>query len=107
MYPSSFEYHRAASLSEAVALLEQYADDGKLIAGGHSLLPVMKLRFATPKHLIDIRRVPELGGIREQGNVVVIGAGSTHATIARDATVRARLPILADAASHIGDPLVR
>jgi carbon-monoxide dehydrogenase medium subunit len=107
MYTSSFEYHRAASLDEAVTLLERFGDDGKLIAGGHSLLPVMKLRFASPGHLIDIRRLPELAGIREDAGAVVIGAACTHHTVARDPTVRARLPMLAEAASRIGDPLVR
>src|SRR4029079_2993304 len=82
MYPAPFEYHRAGSVDEALALLAQYADDGKLIAGGHSLLPVMKLRFAQPAHLIDIRRVAELAGIREEAGVLRIGATTSHAAVA-------------------------
>ena len=82
MYPAPFEYHRAATVDEALALLSQYGDESKLIAGGHSLLPVMKLRFAQPAHLIDIRRVAELAGIREENGVLRIGATSTHAAVA-------------------------
>lgn len=107
MYPAPFEYHRAASVDEAVALLARYADDGKLIAGGHSLLPVMKLRLAQPAHLIDIRRVPELVGIRDENGTLCIGAATTHAAVAASDVVRAHAPVLADAASHIGDAQVR
>jgi len=107
MYPATFEYHRASSVDDALALLAQYPDDGKLIAGGHSLLPVMKLRFAQPAHVIDIRRVPELSGIREAGGAVVIGATTTHAAVASNDVIRARVPILAEAAGRIGDAQVR
>ena len=107
MYSTSFEYHRASSVDEALALLSRYADDAKLIAGGHSLLPVMKLRFAQPAHLIDIRRVPELSGITEEGGVVRIGAATTHASVASSGVVRARVPVLAEAAGKIGDAQVR
>jgi carbon-monoxide dehydrogenase medium subunit len=107
MYPASFEYHRAASVDEAVKLLAQYGDGAKLIAGGHSLLPVMKLRFALPAHLIDIRRVPELAGIREENGALYIGAATTHAAVAASSLIRARVPMLADAAGGIGDAQVR
>src|SRR5690349_4266928 len=107
MYPAPFEYHRAATVDEAIALLTQYADDGKLIAGGHSLLPVMKLRFAQPSHLIDIRRVPELAGIREEGGAVRIGATTTHAAVAASDVIRQRVPMLAEAAGQIADAQVR
>jgi|RhiMetdeSRZDD1v2_1073273.scaffolds.fasta_scaffold128978_1 aerobic carbon-monoxide dehydrogenase medium subunit len=107
MYPASFEYHRAESVDDAVSLLSQYADDGKLIAGGHSLLPVMKLRFAQPAHLIDIRRVPELAGIREEGGALRIGATTTHAAVASSDLIRRHAPMLAEAAGHIGDAQVR
>jgi carbon-monoxide dehydrogenase medium subunit len=107
MYPASFEYHRAGSVSEALSLLERFSDEGKIIAGGHSLLPVMKLRFAQPAHLIDIRRVPELQGIREEDGRVVIGAATTHAAVAGSELIRRRVPVLAEAAALIGDPLVR
>jgi carbon-monoxide dehydrogenase medium subunit len=107
MYPASFEYHRADSVDQALALLTQYGDDSKLIAGGHSLLPVMKLRFAQPSHLIDIRRVPELAGIREEGGAVRIGATTTHAAVAASDVIRQRVPMLAEAAGQIADAQVR
>ena len=107
MYPAPFEYHRAATVDEALALLSQYGDDGKLIAGGHSLLPVMKLRFAQPAHLIDIRRVPELAGIREDNGVLRIGATTTHAMVAASDVIRYRVPMLAEAAGQIADAQVR
>ena len=107
MYPTTFEYHRASSLDDALALLACYPEDGKLIAGGHSLLPVMKLRFAQPAHLIDIRRVPELSGIREADGALHIGATTTHATVASSDVIRTRAPMLAEAAGKIGDAQVR
>lgn len=107
MYSASFEYHRAATVADALALLAQYGDGAKLIAGGHSLLPVMKLRFALPAHVIDIRRVPELAGIREENGVLHIGAATTHAAVASSGLIRARLPMLAEAAGAIGDAQVR
>ena len=107
MYPAPFEYHRAGSVDEALALLAQYADDGKLIAGGHSLLPVMKLRFAQPSHLIDIRRVAELAGIREEGGVLRIGATTPHAAVAASGVIHDKARILAEAAGRIGDAQVR
>ena len=107
MYPAPFEYHRAASVEEALALLAQFGDDSKLIAGGHSLLPVMKLRFSQPAHLIDIRRVAELAGIREEGGALRIGATTTHAAIAGSDVIRHRAPVLAEAAGRIGDAQVR
>src|SRR6187455_61839 len=91
MYPAPFEYHRAASVDDALALLAAYGDDGKLIAGGHSLLPVMKLRFSQPAHLIDIRRVPELAGIREQNGTLRIGATTTHAAVAASDVIGRRV----------------
>ena len=107
MYSTTFEYHRASSVDDALALLAQYPEDGKLIAGGHSLLPVMKLRFAQPAHVIDIRRVAELSGIREGTGEVVIGATTTHAAVASSDVIRARVPVLAEAAGRIGDAQVR
>ena len=107
MYPAPFEYHRAASVDDALGLLAQYADDAKLIAGGHSLLPVMKLRFSQPAHLIDIRRVPELSGINEDGDALRIGATTTHAAVAASDVIRGRVPVLAEAAGRIGDAQVR
>ena len=107
MYPASFEYHRASSVQDALTLLAQYGDDAKLLAGGHSLIPVMKLRFATPAHLIDITRVPELSGVTESGGVVRVGAATRHSDVIASPVVRAKAPLLAEAAAHIGDPLIR
>jgi aerobic carbon-monoxide dehydrogenase medium subunit len=107
MYPASFEYHRAASVEEAVGLLGRYKDDAKLLAGGHSLIPMMKLRLAQPKHLIDIGRVHGLAGVREEGGHFVIGALTTHYAIESNASIRQKCSMLAEAAAVIGDPQVR
>ncbi len=107
MYPVPFEYHRAGSIDEAVALLGRFGESGRLIAGGHSLLPLMKLRLAEPQHLVDIRRVPGLSGVREEGGVLVIGAATPYQVLERSPVVRARLPIVAEAAAQIGDAQVR
>jgi carbon-monoxide dehydrogenase medium subunit len=107
MYSAPFEYHRARSVDEAVTLLGQLGDDAKLLAGGHSLIPLLKLRFTQPRHLIDVRRIPDLSGIRESGDSLVIGATTTHAEIERSSVAGRKLPILHEAASQIGDPLVR
>ena len=107
MYSAPFEYHRAGSVDEAVALLGQYGDDAKLLAGGHSLIPLLRLRLARPAHLIDVRRIPGFSGIREEGNAIVIGAGTTHRQIATSSVLWSTLPIIAEAAAIIGDPLVR
>ena len=107
MYPSPFEYHRAKSAQDAVALLGKYGDEAKLIAGGHSLLPLMKLRFAQPRHLIDVCRIPELSFIREEKGVVSIGAATPHAALETSALLQKHLPILSEAAAQIGDPQVR
>ena len=107
MYTAPFEYHRAESVDDALAMLVTYAEDGKLIAGGHSLLPVMKLRFAQPTHLIDIRRIAELAGIREEGGVLRIGATTPHAAVAASGVILGKAPILAEAAGRIGDAQVR
>jgi carbon-monoxide dehydrogenase medium subunit len=107
MYAAPFEYHRARSVEEAVALLGEHGDDAKLLAGGHSLIPLLKLRFAQPKHLIDVRKIPNLSGIREDAGAIVIGAATTHAQIEHSELIERRLPILTEAAHVIGDPLVR
>lgn len=107
MYPASFEYHRAASVEEAVGLLTRYKDDAKLLAGGHSLIPMMKLRLATPEHLVDLAAIGELKGIRQDGGTIVIGAMTTqHALIASD-ILATKLPILREAALVVADPQVR
>jgi carbon-monoxide dehydrogenase medium subunit len=107
MYPAPFEYHRAASVQDAVMLLDRFGEDGKLLAGGHSLLPVMKLRFASPAHLIDIARIPGLSGIAERDGMICIGAATVHADVAASPLIRSRLALFAKAASLIGDVQVR
>lgn len=107
MYPASFEYHRASSVQDAVAMLAEYGDEGKVLAGGHSLLPVMKLRLATPKHIVDIGRIDGLSGVSESGGVILIGALTRHADVAASPVVREKLTALAEAASGIGDVQVR
>jgi aerobic carbon-monoxide dehydrogenase medium subunit len=107
MIPPQFEYHAPRSVSEAVALLSQYGGDAKLLAGGHSLLPMMKLRFAQPEHLIDINRIPELRGICEDGDTVVIGAMTVENDLIHSPILQQRVPLLAEAAQLIADPQVR
>ena len=107
MYPASFEYHRAASVEEAVSLLTRYKDDAKLLAGGHSLIPMMKLRLAQPKHLIDFGRVGGLSGIKEEGGHFAIGALTTHYAVESNAAIHKKCPMLSEAAALIGDPQVR
>jgi carbon-monoxide dehydrogenase medium subunit len=107
MYPAAFEYHAPASVQEALGLLGRLKDDAKLLAGGHSLIPMMKLRLAQPKHLIDLRRVPGLSGIREDGGALVMGALTTHWQVESSALVRQKCPVLSETASVIGDPQVR
>ena len=96
MNPSQFAYQRAESVDEAIALLQEYGEGAKLIAGGHSLLPIMKLRLAEPELLIDIGRIPQLGGVRHDGSEIAIGALVTHHHIATDAQIQSAVPLLAD-----------
>ncbi len=107
MYPASFGYFAPSSLDDALALLAEHGDDAKLLAGGHSLLPMMKLRFVQPAHLVDLRRVSELSGIVRSADALTIGAMTTHSAVASSADVRAAMPMLTDAAEQIGDPQVR
>ena len=106
MYPSNFDYYRARSLADAHALIAAHPG-AKVLAGGHSLLPLLKLRLAAPLALVDIGRVPELRGIRRQGDRITIGALTTHAELAASADLRASAQALAEAAAAIGDPAVR
>ena len=106
MYSADFDYHRAKSLSDAQRLLA--ANPGaKLLAGGHSLIPLMKLRLATPSAVVDIGRIPELRGISRSGDTVRIGSLTTHAEIAASADVQKSAAALAEAAGLVGDPAVR
>jgi aerobic carbon-monoxide dehydrogenase medium subunit len=107
MYTTAFEYHRAGTVDEALALLQQFGDEARLVAGGHSLIPVMKLRFAQPAHLIDIRRIQGLGGIRENGESLVVGALTTYRELESSELLRQRVPVLAECASEVGDIQIR
>ena len=107
MFPAHFGYCAARSVEEAMALLTKYGDDAKLLAGGHSLIPAMKLRLATPKYLIDLGRVPGLRGVRVDGDSLAIGALTVHADVASSDLVRQHVPGLAEAAALIGDVQVR
>jgi carbon-monoxide dehydrogenase medium subunit len=107
MLPASFGYVAARSVEEALQLLTKHGDDAKLLAGGHSLIPAMKLRLASPRYLIDLGAVPGLRGVRVDGDSLAIGALTVHADIAASDLVRKQLPGLADAASMIGDVQVR
>ena len=106
MFASNFDYYRASSLADAQKLMAAHPD-AKLLAGGHSLVPLLKLRLAAPSAVIDIGRVTELRGITRQGDAIRIGALTTHAELAASAELRAAAPALADAAAVVGDPAVR
>ncbi len=107
MIPAAFDYHRPASLDEATALLARFGDDAKLLSGGMSLLPMMKLRMAQIGHLVDIGRIPGLDYIKEEGGFLKIGANTRQAALEHSELIRAKYPILADAVPLIADPLVR
>src|SRR6187549_3009892 len=105
MIPSAFDYERATSLDDALAKLS--AGGAKILAGGHSLVPLMKLRLSEPQRLIDIARIPELSGIREANGQIVIGAATTHHDVATSPVLARHCPVLAEAAATIGDQQVR
>jgi aerobic carbon-monoxide dehydrogenase medium subunit len=105
--PAKFDYIAAESAAHAIQLLAEYGDDAKVLAGGHSLLPMMKLRLATPELLVDIGGLVELAGVGTDGNELVIGATTRHADLAAAGLVRADAPLLAYAASQVGDPQIR
>jgi carbon-monoxide dehydrogenase medium subunit len=108
MYPAQFDYKRPATVDEAIALLTQHGDDAKVLAGGHSLIPAMKLRLARPKVVVDIGRIANLSYIRESpGGAIAIGAMTTHQQIGASTVLRAHSPLLAETALHIGDVQVR
>jgi carbon-monoxide dehydrogenase medium subunit len=105
--PVAFEYSRATSLDDALAKLRATNGTGKFVAGGHSLVPLMKLRLSEPTVLIDIAHIPGMSGIRAVGDQIEIGAGTVHHDVASSAPLRQGCPILVDAAAQIGDPQVR
>jgi aerobic carbon-monoxide dehydrogenase medium subunit len=107
MISTAFDYSRATSLDDALAKLQASHGEGKFIAGGHSLVPLMKLRLSEPKTLIDIARIPGLSGIRKKDDKIEIGAGTVHHDVATSALLQEACPMLADAAASIGDPQVR
>jgi len=107
MFPPSFDYHSPATLAEAVALLVRHGEEAKVLSGGQSLLPLMKLRLGQPGHLVDIGRIPGLEGIEEKDGFLRIGGRTREAAMERSELVRTRYPLLADAVAVIADPLVR
>jgi carbon-monoxide dehydrogenase medium subunit len=106
MYPRSFHYHRAASLKEAITMLGQLGESAKLLAGGQSLIPLLKLRFANPEHLVDLNFIPDTSFIREEGAALHFGAMTRHAEIEHSALAR-KIPLLHDCAAGIADVQVR
>jgi carbon-monoxide dehydrogenase medium subunit len=105
--PSAFSYHRPSSVQEASSLLAQFGDDGRAIAGGHSLVPMMKLRLATPGHLVDLGGIADLQGIRGDGNDIVIGAMTTQHDVIGSELLAGKIPLLRETALQIADPQVR
>src|ERR1051326_7364504 len=98
MFPNKFGYLAPHSVDEAIQLLVEYGEDAKLLAGGHSLIPAMKLRLASPRYLVDLGQVPDLSGIRLESNDLVIGALTVHADILSSEVIHERVPGLSDAA---------
>ena len=107
MIPREFDYHAPKTLPDALGLLAQFGDDAKLLAGGHSLLPMMKLRFAQPGYLIDLGRIAELKGIREEAGTLRIGAMTTENELIWSKLVQDKCPLLVEGARQISDPQVR
>jgi aerobic carbon-monoxide dehydrogenase medium subunit len=105
--PGPFAYHRPKSVAEAVAMLADLGAEARPLAGGHSLIPMMKLRLSTPEHLVDLGGLGDLKGIKADGNDIVIGAMTTQQELIADATLAAKLPILKETALQIADPQVR
>ena len=107
MIPGAFAYHRPTSVKEAVGLLAQLGDDSRALAGGHSLIPMMKLRLATPAHLVDLAGIADLKGIRADGNDIVIGAMTTQHDLIGSDLLGGKIPILRETSEQIADPQVR
>ncbi len=107
MIPAPFEYHAPKTLEEALRLVERHGDEAKVLAGGHSLLPLMKLRLAAPRYIIDLGRLRGLSYIREEGGGISIGALTTHTEVEGSSVLRAQCPLLPETAAEIGDVQVR
>jgi aerobic carbon-monoxide dehydrogenase medium subunit len=105
--PGSFSYHRPSSVQEAASLLAQFGDDGRALAGGHSLIPMMKLRLATPAHLVDLAGIADLKGIKADGADIVIGAMTTQHDVIGSDLLAAKIPLLRETSLLIADPQVR
>ena len=106
MYPASFEYHSPTTVKEALGLMTKL-EDAKILAGGHSLVPMMKLRLAQPKNIIDLRKVTGLSGIKEDAGAIAIGAMTTHWDVESSKLIQGKCPIVSETAAVIGDPAVR
>jgi len=107
MIPAAFDYVRAGSAEEAISLISEHGDEAKFLAGGHSLLPLMKLRLAQPTVLVDIGRLADLSYVRDAGDHIAIGALTRHSVIEHSDVVKEHVPLLAHAVTHVGDPQVR
>ena len=107
MIPGAFDYVRPGSVGEAVEAIGAAGEDAKVLAGGQSLIPVLRLRLSYPSVLVDVGRIPELRGVREDGDALVIGAMTTHHEVLHDALVRAHAPLIAQATATVADPQVR
>jgi aerobic carbon-monoxide dehydrogenase medium subunit len=107
MIPGAFAYHRPSSVKEAVGLLAELGDDGRALAGGHSLIPMMKLRLATPANLVDLGGIADLKGIRADGNDIIIGAMTTQHDLIGSPLLGEKIPILRETSEQIADPQVR
>lgn len=107
MIPANFEYFAPQTIEEALRLLDEHGDDAKILSGGHSLIPILKLRLAAPGVIVDIGRIPELKTIKLDGNTILIGANATHGDIARHAEIKQHCPLLTETATQIGDQQVR
>ncbi|MDH3444740.1 MAG: xanthine dehydrogenase family protein subunit M [Deltaproteobacteria bacterium] len=107
MIPAAFDYFVPQTLEDALSALAAHGEDAKILAGGHSLLPLMKLRLANPKLLVDLRKIPGLGDVRQEGDKIIIGALTTHYQIESSALIRKKCPLLSETARTIGDVQVR
>ncbi len=107
MIPAKFTYHRANSLREAISLAESLGEEAKFMSGGHSLLPMMKLRFATPEHIIDISKIEGLSFVKEEGDLLKIGGLTTQTELEHSSLIKEKYPIFSDAIKLTADPSVR
>src|SRR5689334_3268501 len=105
--PAAFDYHTASTVDEAIALLQQYGDEAKILAGGHSLIPAMKLRLSQPEHLIDISRIANLSYIRKELDIVAIGATTTYTDLLHSDLLRKSFALIPEGTVMIGDQQVR